>query len=66
MARIPVSLQLWSVRDATAADFAGTVAQVARMGYDGVELAGYGNLDAAAAAAAVKAAGLRVDRKSVV
>jgi sugar phosphate isomerase/epimerase len=60
MARIPVSLQLWSVRDATAADFAGTVAQVARMGYDGVELAGCGNLDAAAAAAAVQAAGLRV------
>ncbi len=60
MKRIPVSLQLWSVRDATAVDFAGTVAAVAKMGYAGVELAGYGNLDASRAAAAVQAAGLRV------
>lgn len=60
MKRIPVSLQLWSVRDTTAVDFAGTVAAVAKMGYAGVELAGYGNLDGPQAAAAVKAAGLRV------
>lgn len=60
MKSIPVSLQLWSLRDMTKTDFADTVAQVAKIGYAGVELAGYGNLDAAGAAAAVKAAGLKV------
>jgi sugar phosphate isomerase/epimerase len=41
---IPISLQLWSVRDDFKKDFAGTVAQVAKFGYQGVELAGTGNL----------------------
>ncbi len=54
------SLQLWSLRDHTKDDFAGTVAKVAQMGYSGVETAGFGNLDAAAAAAAIKDAGLVV------
>ncbi len=40
MARIAVALQLYTVRDDAAADFEGTVKQVARMGYEGVELAG--------------------------
>jgi sugar phosphate isomerase/epimerase len=57
---IPVSLQLWSVREATAKDFAATVKAVAAMGYRGVELAGYGNLDAKGVAAAVREAGLAV------
>jgi sugar phosphate isomerase/epimerase len=56
----PAALQLWSLRDLVKSDFAGTVAAVAQMGYAGVETAGYGNLDAAGAAAAVKAAGLQV------
>jgi sugar phosphate isomerase/epimerase len=60
MTKIPVSLQLYSIRDLTKADFAGAVAQVAKMGYTGVELAGYGNLDAKGAKAAVAAAGLKV------
>ncbi|MBL9192639.1 MAG: sugar phosphate isomerase/epimerase [Opitutaceae bacterium] len=60
MKKIPIALQLWSVRDMTKNDFADTVAQVAKIGYAGVELAGYGNLDAAGAAAAVRAAGLKV------
>jgi sugar phosphate isomerase/epimerase len=55
-APIPVSAQLWSVKDLAAKDFAGTVAALAKMGYRGVETAGYGNLDAAGAAAAIKAA----------
>ncbi|MBD3176187.1 MAG: TIM barrel protein, partial [Armatimonadia bacterium] len=38
---IPLALQLYSVREACAEDLAGTVAQVAEMGYDGVEFAGY-------------------------
>jgi sugar phosphate isomerase/epimerase len=47
MAKIPLSLQLYTVRDQTAKDFAGTVRQIAGMGYAGVELAGYGNLKTA-------------------
>ena len=60
MKKIPISFQLWSVNDDTKLDFAGTVAEVARIGYTGVELAGYGNLDAAGAKAALDAAGLKV------
>jgi len=58
--RIPVALQLWSVREDAKRDFAATAAAVAGIGYDGVELAGYGNLDAKGARAALDAAGLRV------
>lgn len=57
---MPVALQLWSIRDDLKRDFAGTVAEVARIGYTGVELAGYGNLDAAGAHAALVAARLSV------
>ena len=32
-----VGVQLWSVRDALQADFAGTLAALADMGFDGVE-----------------------------
>lgn len=60
MKKIPVSLQLYSLRDDAKKDFAATAAAVAKIGYAGVELAGYGNLDAAGAAAALAAAGLRV------
>lgn len=60
MKRIPISLQLWSVHSDTRRDFVATVAEVARIGYAGVELAGYGNLDAAGAKAAIDAAGLKV------
>jgi sugar phosphate isomerase/epimerase len=41
MARVPVALQLYSVRDDAAADLAGTLKAVAAMGYEGVEFAGY-------------------------
>ncbi len=59
-ARTPVGLQLWSIREDVARDFAATAAAVAEIGYDGVELAGYGNLDAKGAKAALDAAGLKV------
>ncbi len=59
MNAVPLSIQLWSLRDAVKLDFAATMREVAAMGFAGVETAGFGNLDAAAAAAAVKAAGLR-------
>jgi sugar phosphate isomerase/epimerase len=46
MSRIPVALQLYTVRDEMAKDFQGTVRKVAQMGYAGVELAGTGGLSA--------------------
>lgn len=46
MARIPVGLQLYTVRDDAARDFAGTLRAVADIGYEGVELAGTGGLSA--------------------
>lgn len=40
MKKFPVALQLYSVRDAMAEDFEGTLQKVAAMGYQGVEFAG--------------------------
>jgi sugar phosphate isomerase/epimerase len=40
--RIPIALQLYSVRDVAGKDFDGALKQVAEMGFDGVEFAGYG------------------------
>lgn len=45
--RIPIGLQLYSVRGECQKDFVGTVAKVAQMGYQGVEFAGYYNWPAA-------------------
>lgn len=39
-----IGLQLYSLREETPKDFCGTVEKVARMGYTGVEFAGYGGL----------------------
>lgn len=36
----PVSVQLWSVKDALSADFKGTLEKIAAMGFEGVEFAG--------------------------
>lgn len=36
----PLSLQLWSVKDALREDFEGTLDQIAAMGFEGVEFAG--------------------------
>jgi len=41
LAKIPIALQLYSVRDDCARDLPGTLKAVAEMGYDGVEFAGY-------------------------
>lgn len=40
MGKFPIGIQLFSVRDALAADFEGTIKAIAEMGYDGVEFAG--------------------------
>ncbi|WP_448213571.1 sugar phosphate isomerase/epimerase family protein [Colwellia sp. MEBiC06753] len=36
-----IGLQLWSVKDALQQDFVGTLSELAAMGFDGVEFAGY-------------------------
>lgn len=41
MSKIPIALQLYSVREDCARDLPGTLEAVAKMGYDGVEFAGY-------------------------
>lgn len=58
--KVPIALQLYTVRDQTALDFAGTVRRVAQLGYAGVELAGDGGLTAAQMAALLEETGLRL------
>jgi sugar phosphate isomerase/epimerase len=41
--KLPIGLQVYSVRDEAQKDLAGVLAQVAEMGYEGVEFAGYYN-----------------------
>src|SRR4051812_26152977 len=48
MPKLPISVQLYTVRDLTAKDFAGTIKEIAKIGYRNVELAGFGNLKTAA------------------
>jgi len=42
---LPISIQLYSVRDDCAKDFDATLAQLAKLGFDGVEFAGYHKYD---------------------
>lgn len=44
--KIPVGVQLYSVREDCKKDFPGTIAAIAKMGYAGVEFAGYWNRSA--------------------
>jgi sugar phosphate isomerase/epimerase len=46
MKQIPIAVQLYSIREPCAKDLPGTLAQVARMGYQGVEFAGYHGFNA--------------------
>jgi sugar phosphate isomerase/epimerase len=46
MTRIPIALQLYSVREDCQEDFPGTLEAVAEMGYEGVDFAGYYGYDA--------------------
>lgn len=54
-----IALQMYTLRDQTAADFLGTLRQVADIGYPAVELAGYGNLSVADLRAALDEHGLK-------
>jgi len=47
MAKVPVAVQMYTLRDLTSKDFVGTLEKVAAIGYAGVELAGTGGLSAA-------------------
>ncbi len=58
MDRPPIALQLYTVRDETARDFAGTLQQVAELGYRAVEFAGYGGLSSAEMAGLLAETGL--------
>ena len=44
MPKIPIALQMYTLRDDTEKDFAGTIRKVAEIGYAAVELAGRGSL----------------------
>lgn len=46
MSRIPIALQLYSIRHNCEEDFPGTLKAVAEMGYEGVDFAGYYGYDA--------------------
>ena len=55
-----ISLQLYTLRDLTSQDMLGTLEKVAALGYEGVELAGYGNSDRDTVAAKLKDLGLKI------
>lgn len=57
--RLPVALQLYSVRDQAREDFRGVVHAVGEMGYDGVQFAGYGGLSAGEMRRLLEDAGVR-------
>lgn len=58
MKKLPVALQLYSVRDELLQDFEGTLKKVKALGYDGVEFAGLYGRSAAEVKATVHAIGL--------
>ena len=41
-----IAVQLWCLQEKTALDFENTLKTVGKMGYDGVEFAGFGDIDA--------------------
>lgn len=53
-----ISLQLYSIHDETARDFAGSVKRVGEIGFQGVEFAGYGGLSAEDQVKLLKESGL--------
>lgn len=59
--KIPIALQLYSVRDDASADLFGVLKKVAQMGYDGVEFAGYYGNDPQEIRKALDDLGLKVE-----
>ena len=60
MSKLPIALQMYTVRDDAERDYAGTVRQVAAIGYAGVELAGRGGLSVRELRDVLNETGLRV------
>ena len=60
MSNLPVAVQLYSIRDACSADFAGALRKVAEIGYKNVEFAGFNGLTAAQVKPILKDLGLGV------
>lgn len=58
--KIPINLQLYTLRDDLNNDFAGTIQAVRDIGYSGVEIAGYGKHTAAEVKQILDDAGLKV------
>jgi sugar phosphate isomerase/epimerase len=59
MTNIPVAVQMFTLRDECAKDFAGTLKKVADIGFDGVEFAGYYGLTAIEVKALLDELGLK-------
>ncbi len=57
---LPIALQLWSVKEDAEKDFFDTLEKVARMGYDGVEFAGYHGKNAHEIKTKLKELGLKI------
>jgi len=60
MSRIPIALQLYSIREDCARDLPGSLEAVAGMGYEGVEFAGYHNRSAEELRQMCDALGLKI------
>ena len=61
MAKLPISIQLYTLRDAVSQDFTAALSALSKVGFKAAELAGYGDLKTAEAARkAFDAAGLVV------
>ena len=58
-------IQMYTLRDETAKDFVGSLERVAKLGYSGVEFAGYGDIPAAEMAAKLRELGLTVPSSHV-
>jgi sugar phosphate isomerase/epimerase len=57
--RLPVALQLYTLRDQMKDDFRRVIHQVAEIGYDGAQFAGYGGLSSAEMRSLLQETGLR-------
>ena len=57
---LPIALQLFSIKDETEKNFTEALRKVAKIGFSGVEFAGYGNLSSSALKDLLKELGLKV------
>jgi sugar phosphate isomerase/epimerase len=60
MAKIPIAVQMYTLRAEAEQNFAGTLKKVAELGFDGVEFAGFGGLTAKEVKILLDEYGLRV------